>query len=128
MSAWATVVPRPASATAAAQDKRVAQGESACKPASVPGRRSRGGGHPSGTGVAAGLVRPTRGLDRAGLHGHVHGRCAPYSALLRVGFTEPTGHPAAGALLPHRFTLAPGSRRWRSVLCGTVLRVTPTGR
>src|SRR4029453_4433516 len=24
----------------------------------------------------------------------------------RVGFAEPTGHPAAGALLPHRFTLA----------------------
>ncbi len=25
--------------------------------------------------------------------------------LLRVGFTEPASHPAAGALLPHHFTL-----------------------
>jgi hypothetical protein len=41
--------------------------EPTCKPASVPRGIPRGGGHPSGTGVAAGLVRPTRGLDRAGL-------------------------------------------------------------
>ena len=45
--------------------------------------------------------------------------------------------PVAGALLPHRFTLTcarhpaprggePGHRR--SVLCGTFLRVAPTGR
>ena len=30
-----------------------------------------------------------------------------YSVLLRMGFTQPTGHPAAGELLPHHFTLAP---------------------
>ena len=38
--------------------------------------------------------------------------------------------PDAGALLPHRFTLActGGARHRRSVLCGTFLRVTPTGR
>ena len=35
MSACAPVVPRPASPTAAAQVKRVAQGEPACKPATV---------------------------------------------------------------------------------------------
>jgi hypothetical protein len=40
--------------------------------------------------------------------------------------------PGAGALLPHRFTLAcgppvAGTAHRRSVLCGTVLRVTPTG-
>ena len=29
-----------------------------------------------------------------------------YLALLRMGFTQPTGHPAAGGLLPHHFTLA----------------------
>ncbi len=29
-----------------------------------------------------------------------------YSVLLRAGFTEPAGHPAAGELLPHLFTLA----------------------
>jgi hypothetical protein len=63
------------------------------------------------------------------------GRYVPYSTLLRVGFTEPAGHPAAGALLPHPFTLAagstadrtgPGGRR-RFAFCGTVLRVAPTG-
>ena len=30
-----------------------------------------------------------------------------YSVLLRVGFSQPTGHPAAGELLPHHFTLTP---------------------
>ena len=38
--------------------------------------------------------------------------------------------PDAGALLPHRFTLTcagPEARHRRSVLCGTFLRVTPTG-
>ena len=29
-----------------------------------------------------------------------------YSVLLRVGFTEPAGLPAAGGLLPHHFTFA----------------------
>jgi len=28
-----------------------------------------------------------------------------YLVLLRMGFTQPTGHPAAGELLPHHFTL-----------------------
>ena len=42
-------------------------------------------------------------------------------------------HRRRGALLPHRFTLAPRfptrrSRTGRSCLCGTFLRVTPTGR
>src|SRR5215218_4940284 len=38
--------------------------------------------------------------------------------------------PGAGALLPHRFTLACGpvaGTHRRSVLCGTLLRVAPTG-
>src|SRR6266511_1112418 len=75
----------------------------------------RRGDHPSGTGVAAGLVRPTRGLDRAGLLRSRGDRYAPYLALLRVGFAKPTGHPAAGALLPHRFTLAAGA--WPAAVC-----------
>jgi hypothetical protein len=29
-----------------------------------------------------------------------------YLVLLRMGFTQPTSHPAAGELLPHHFTLA----------------------
>ena len=40
----------------------------------------------------------TRGIRRA--------TSSPsYCVLLRVGFTKPAGHPAAGALLPHRFIL-----------------------
>jgi len=35
-----------------------------------------------------------------------HGPLLPsYLVLLRVGFAQPDGHPPAGALLPHRFTL-----------------------
>ena len=62
------------------------------------------------------------------------GRAArfPRLALLRVGFTEPIEVTlTAGALLPHRFTLTcadPEVRHRRSAFCGTVLRVTPTGR
>ena len=67
--------------------RQVVQGESACKPASVPPRDPRGGGHPSGTGVAAGLVRSTRGLGRASLRATVPRPYVPYSTLLRVGFT-----------------------------------------
>src|SRR5215207_7152833 len=50
-------------------------------------------------------MRSTRGLGRASLRAASPRPCVPYSTLLRVGFTEPAGHPAAGALLPHRFTL-----------------------
>jgi len=32
---------------------------------------------------------------------------SPYSVLLRAGFTQPVGLPAAGGLLPHHFTLTP---------------------
>ena len=73
-----------------------------------------------------------RPADRSG------GRAARVSnsTLLLVGFTEPPGHPDAGALLPHRCTLAcavrlDGTRRTshrRSTFCCTFLRVTPTGR
>src|SRR3972149_12192631 len=64
------------------------------------------------------LQRPTRG--RAG---HP---LSSYLALLRVGFARPASHPAAGALLPHHFTL---TRPRRAVcFCGTFRRVTPPGR
>ena len=53
-------------------------------------------------------MRPTRGQA-----GHL---LSLYSALLRMGFTQPTGHPAAGELLPHHFTLTPSaSERYVSV-------------
>ena len=86
MSACAPVVPRPVESIAAVQVKRVMQGESACKPASVPPGVPGDGGHPSGTGVAAGLVRSTRGLGRASLRAASPRPCVPYSTLLRVGF------------------------------------------
>src|SRR2546423_1754119 len=50
-----------------------------------------------------------------------------YSVLLRVGFTEPAGLPAAGGLLPAPFHLRRACARL-CLFCGTLLRVTPTGR
>ncbi len=63
----------------------------------APGPRGRrGDGHPSRAGVAAGLVRSTRGLGRAALE---HPRRAvlrrPLLTLLQVGFTEPPESPQA---------------------------------
>jgi len=57
------------------------------------------GDHQSRMAVAHHLQRPTRG--QAGP------LSSSYLALLRVGFAQPAGLPAAGALLPHHFTLAP---------------------
>jgi hypothetical protein len=55
------------------------------------------------------------------------------AVLLRVGFARPASLDAAGALLPHHFTLA--KTRSRNLdrisavcFCGTFLRVAPTGR
>ena len=48
----------------------------------------------------------------------------PYLVLLRMGFTKPTNHLAAGALLPHRFILTGEP----AVCFGTFLKVTLTGR
>jgi len=52
-------------------------------------------------------MRPTRGQA-----GHL---LSLYSALLRMGFTQPTGHPVAGGLLPHHFTLTFPLREGRYV-------------
>src|SRR5437867_4275878 len=60
------------------------------------------GGRPS-------LWEPRRHDPRAAYPGAMDGPPAPCLALLRVGFAEPTGHPAAGELLPHRCTLASAS-------------------
>jgi hypothetical protein len=90
---------------AAAQVSGLVQGKSACKPASVPGLP---GWRPSIWGRRCRRPRAVHQGTRPGQppRPRRRGRCVPYSTLLRVGFTEPTGHPAAGALLPHRFTLA----------------------
>ncbi len=78
-----------------------------CKPSSVS-RDTRDGDHLSSPDVAIGIQRPTRRQA-----GHLK---SSYSVLLQMGFAQPAGHPAAGELLPHHFTLAPiGSRRYVSV-------------
>ena len=58
-----------------------------------------GDGHLSRTPVARRLQRPRP----EGLAGYL--RAPSYLVLLRTGFAWPTGHPAAGGLLPHHFTL-----------------------
>lgn len=52
-----------------------------------------GDGHLSGLTVAREVEQPTRRLVRVGP------TLSSCLALLPVGFAEPTGHPAAGALL-----------------------------
>ena len=49
-----------------------------------------------------------------------------YLVLLRMGFSEPAGYPAAGELLPHHFTLA-SIKSGRCIFCGTFRRVAPPG-
>ena len=102
VSACAPIVHAPAGRTGDALVSGVMQGEPACKPASVP-RESRGGGHPSGTGVAAGLLRSTRGLGRASLHGRV---AAAGASPIR---------PCSGWGLPSRPVARPLVRSYRTV-------------
>jgi len=94
--------------------------KSVCKPDSVqPDLAARPDDHSSRPGVAAGLKRPTRPACPGG---HESGPLSSvpllsssgdgggtYLALLRVGFAKPTCHHAAGALLPHHFTLTHGA-------------------
>ncbi len=105
----------------AVQGRGGAGGESACTPDSVSAPWCAGG-HPSRPSVARRLQRPTRGS--AG------GPPSPCSALLPVGFAEPPGSPRV--LVRSYRTVSPLpvralARHRRSVLCGTVLRVAPTG-
>ena len=90
--------------------------------------REARGGHPSGTGVAAGLVRSTRGLGRP----PPRPCCAAGASPIR---------PCSGWGLPSRPVTRPLVRSYRTVspccpacagrrstlLGGTVLRVAPTG-
>jgi hypothetical protein len=112
-----------------------AGGESACTPDSVrviahPRRPSiSAGGCPTAPAVYPGLV-PSTGVVGVG------GPPVPLSDLAPNGVCRAARvAPGAGALLPHRFTLTCAraehvrtrTRHRRSVLCGTVLRVAPTG-
>ncbi len=76
--------------------RALAADESACTPGSVSRGPCgpRGGGHPSRTGVAAGLVRSTRGLGRAALDRPRRAAVRRLLlTLLQVGFTEPSESP-----------------------------------
>ena len=86
---------------------RAAGCQAACKPGSVP--PLGGGGHPSDAAVARGVqaTYPETARDARA----ARGPRSPYLVLLRAGLAQPAGLPAAGALLPHHFTLtAPAGR------------------
>ena len=112
----------PVSAGARTAEAPAGADESTCTPGSVAARRYRrgGGDHSSWPAVAGGLARPTRRLGRAALGRLLRG-LAPGGVCRAAAVAR-----GAGGLLPHRFTLTGRGRR--SVLCGTVPRVTPGGR
>src|SRR3954447_18637043 len=90
------------------------------------------GDHPSGTPVARGLVRSTRELGRAALErSRRSGRPDPLDLAPGGVYRAVPVTRHAGGLLHHRFTLTSRLCRSttgrRSVLCGTVPRVTPGG-
>ncbi len=83
-----------------------------------------GGDHPSRSTVAGALKRPTRTLGRAALDRALSG-LAPGGVYLAAPVAR-----RAGGLLHRRFTLTRCCTRqpWRSIFCGTCLRVSPSGR
>ena len=87
----------------------------AYKPSSVPGT-CPGDDHLSRAPVARRLKRPTRERGRAVPARSLTVR-PPVRSCSRWGLPRPTGHPAAGELLPHHFTLTRpyGRRRYVSV-------------
>jgi len=103
----------------------------AARPSSVHPLK-RADGHPSGTAIADSLLRSTR-EHRAGrpqsLARITTVKPQFFLTLLRVGFTKPPQSPAA--LVVSYTTVSPlpfahpRVRKWRSVFCGTVPRVTP---
>ena len=102
---------------------------SLCKPSSVsrPGHPGRGGNHSSRATVARRLEQPTRRLGRAALV------TPAYMALLPMGFAVPSALPRARWALtppfhPCRRRVHGARGRRRSVLCGTLLGVSATGR
>jgi hypothetical protein len=91
---------------------------------------SRGtGDHPSATDVAARLRRMRRATypdaSREQRSNDVRGP-KPFLVLLRVGFAEPSR--SLGTLVVSYTAVSPLPVARRSVLCGTVPRVTPGGR
>ena len=106
----------------------------ACKPGSVPAASftARGPPLPGGGGrpsiYDAGCPAPA--AARPGTWGEqpLDGEpSVPVRPCSGRGLTWPAGHPAAGGLLPHHFTVAAAGPRLCH-FCGTLLRVAPTGR
>ncbi len=81
--------------------------------------KCRVGGHLSGTGVAPCLMRPTRGSASSLIP----------SAWPCSGWGLPCDrcHHLPGRLLPYLFTLTLWLPIRRSIFCGTILGVAPTG-
>jgi hypothetical protein len=116
--------------------------EPPCKPGSVPPgllttrplARAGGGGdeHSSRTRVAARLQRAIPGGWGGPPFTRVAAGSPPYSLLHQVGFAVPPPSPEARCALTAPFHPCHASSRARtvrrSVLCGTFLRVAPTGR
>src|ERR1035441_3570767 len=100
----------------------------------TPGQAGGGGG----AGLWAGFCPPAGKPVPAGWPsicaaylGTSGGPPVPHLALLRVGFTEPTGSPRPLVRSCRTFSPLPVHGvpcHRRSVLCGTVLRVAPTSR
>src|SRR4051795_7257089 len=108
--------------------QRRATDESACTPGSVHGclAASRWAVIHLGLPLPAGSSGLPAGIGRAALERlrRTAANRRPFLTLLRVGFTEPHRSPGV------RWSLTPPfhpyqRERWRSVLCGTVPRVTP---
>ncbi len=79
-------------------------------------RQRLGGDHLSRTPVTRHLMRPTRRRGRA-IPERSETVLPPIRSCSRWGLPRPDGHPPAGELLPHHFTLArpEGRRRYVSV-------------
>ena len=99
----------------------------ACKPGSVWLRPSpERGSHSSGTGLAPGLLQPTR------MTGPETGWTACAARVIPIRFCSRWGLPCRpcrhgrGGLLPHPFTLTSRGRRF--AFCGTFPGVAPAGR
>ena len=108
--------------------RNVCGGESACTPDSVPTVPENRRWRPS---LSAGGCPPAPAAD-PGVS--ADGPSSPCVALLPMGFAEPPGSPRAlvrsyrtVSPLPVRGRSGDRSRHRRSVLCGTFLRVAPTG-
>src|SRR3954454_14715420 len=88
--------------------KGVRADESGCTPGSIarPPRGGRGDGHPSRTGVAAGLVRSTRGLGGEALERPSRSTgVLPFDLALGGVYLAAQVALGTGGLLHHRFTL-----------------------